>query len=241
MLAAIVAASPTGNSLVKDEIDIQSGRVEFLKQSLTLSLAGIAGAAVLFTDPSRIPVGTTAIIASYVVGFLLLATAGAAYMGLSTYANLLRNLGSTSPDPEPFRKSLVRHSRYTFALIALSALSIAGYAVARVNEANRSGRPTPVTAQQALDTAIRTATSSRQPLRLAEFSQDARTFVARFDVQCVPVQHGAHSRDGRRRNRTGAARGHRTRTICAQPAGPRTFVVRVAKLSGELQSISTLE
>jgi hypothetical protein len=48
-------AAPPPSLPIKDTIDANSGRFEFLKQTLTLGLAGIGGVAALFTDPSRVP------------------------------------------------------------------------------------------------------------------------------------------------------------------------------------------
>lgn len=107
----------TGTSLpspVKDAIDANSGRFEFLKQSLTLGLAGIGGVAALFTDPSRIPADNLSKILLLVAGAGLLFVVAFAIMGLSTYANLLMVTAKNPLDQnevKKFTKGVRNHAR----------------------------------------------------------------------------------------------------------------------------------
>lgn len=82
----------SADSQVKDVIDAQSGRFEFLKQTLTLGAAGLAGIAALFTDPTRIPTDLYSRIAVAIAGLSLISIVAFATMGLSAYANALTTL-----------------------------------------------------------------------------------------------------------------------------------------------------
>src|ERR1700722_10057266 len=75
-------------SPLKDTIDANSGRFEFLKQTLTLGLAGIGGVAALFTDPSRVPGDTFSKWGLVLAGGGPVLVVAFAVMGLSAYANL---------------------------------------------------------------------------------------------------------------------------------------------------------
>jgi hypothetical protein len=75
---------------VKEAVEAQSGRFEFFKQMLTLGLAGIAGAAAILIDSTKIPNDLLSMIAISTFGVALLVTSSASAMGLSTYANFLR-------------------------------------------------------------------------------------------------------------------------------------------------------
>jgi hypothetical protein len=109
----------------------QAGRVEFFKQSLTLSLAGVAGCAALFTGSGGLPGDTGSLVAACASGALLLLTAAWSLMGLSTYANLLGVIGK-GEDPAKFLKGMVGHARGAFLLLALTALAISVYAGLRL-------------------------------------------------------------------------------------------------------------
>ena len=118
---------------VKDEIDAQSGRFEFLKQSLTLGLAGLAGTAAIFTDSTKIPSDPATIITACVIGAALLTVVGFALMGLSVYANLLKadaasTAIATDTNVAAFRKSIVRHAQWVFGAIAATAIAFVVYA-----------------------------------------------------------------------------------------------------------------
>ncbi len=122
------------NELVKDEIDAQSGRFEFLKQALTLGLAGLAGTAAFFTDTSKIPADTWSIWTIIVMGIALLTTVAMSLMGIGVYANLLKAI-SAGDAPDDFRGSLLSHARFVFLAIAATALAFVVYAGAQL--ANR--------------------------------------------------------------------------------------------------------
>jgi hypothetical protein len=124
------------NQLVKDEIDAQSGRLEFLKQALTLGLAGLAGTAAFFTEPSKIPTDAWSIGAIVIMGLALLSTVGASLMGLSVYANLLKAHASREP-ADAFRTSIIQHAKHVFVTISLTAIAFATYAALQLSHRNR--------------------------------------------------------------------------------------------------------
>jgi hypothetical protein len=93
------SSEPSANSSTKDTIEAQSGRFEFFKQSLTLSSAGLAGIAALFTDQSRVPIDLWSRILVGSIGLALLLVVYFSLAGLSTYANLLTAVARTLPVP----------------------------------------------------------------------------------------------------------------------------------------------
>ena len=114
------------NDAVKDEIDAQSGRFEFLKQALTLGLAGLAGTAAFFTDTSKIPDNGWSVFAIIVMGLALLATVAVSLMGISVYANLLK-AHSAGEAVDDFRKSMIGHAKLVFLSIAVVAGAFVSY------------------------------------------------------------------------------------------------------------------
>ena len=116
-----------GAAEVKDEIDAQSGRFDFFKQGLTLGLAGLAGIAAFFTDTAKIPSDSGSLGAVCVIGVALLVVVGAALMGLSVYANLLKANSAGEP-VDGFRKSMIGHARWVFVAILVTALAFIVYA-----------------------------------------------------------------------------------------------------------------
>jgi hypothetical protein len=101
-------------SPLKDTIDTNSGRFEFLKQTLTLGLAGIGGIAALFTDPSRVPSDTCSKWMLLCAGTGLLFVVAFAVMGLSAYANLLTvaaRVPRKADDVDKYSKGVRDHAR----------------------------------------------------------------------------------------------------------------------------------
>lgn len=114
----------------------QAGRVEFFKQALTLSLAGVAGSAALFTSAKGVSEDTASAFVAILSSALLLATAAWSLMGLSTYANLLAAIGK-GEDATPFEKGMVSHARGAFLFLAATAVSITLYAGLRTGASDR--------------------------------------------------------------------------------------------------------
>lgn len=101
-----------------------SGRVDFFKQTLTLSLAGIAGFAVLLINPDNTPQGPMAYWSIVAAGASLLSSAGGAMSGLSVYANLLHRKGDKG-DTGEFVNGIVNHARWCFTSLSAAALAVA--------------------------------------------------------------------------------------------------------------------
>lgn len=235
----------TSAEMVKAEIDTQSGRLEFLKQSLTLALAGIAGVAILFTDPGRIPEAGCSRILAVMVSVFLLFTAGVAYMGLSTYANLLKqvSIGGTIED---HRQSLVNHARLAFIGLALSAVAIAGYAGSQLYQADRRRSAVPeVDPSVALTVAWRSLADQSLPVRLNSFKEESGGYSAKFrlipypEASQEPSPAKALQRRRSKLRRVDAGGGvQRVPKITAPPTElTREYVVRVGK-DGRLQSVT---
>jgi len=168
---------------VKDEIDAQSGRFEFLKQALTLGLAGLAGTAAIFTDTTKIPSNPPAIAAVCVIGAALLALVGFALMGLSVYANLLKADAASvaiatdaDADVAAFRKSLIRHAQLVFGCIALTALGFVTYAANAVVQRDDHH----VTAVEAISVSRKALAAAGCEAQFAAISRDTSVFRATF-------------------------------------------------------------
>lgn len=112
-------------SIVKETVEAQSGRFEFLKQALTLGTAGIAGFSIFFTEPDKLPESFGIRILIFLGSLALLVVTGAALSGMGSYANLLRRTekeeiarvtGVAIPADEPkqdstfYRKDMVKHA-----------------------------------------------------------------------------------------------------------------------------------
>lgn len=124
------------SSPLKDTIDANSGRFEFLKQTLTLGLAGIGGVAALFTDPTRVPGDTfskwSVLCGSIGLGVVVLF----AIMGLSAYANLLTATASSDPTMQPrvpfYAKGVRNHARVVIVGLSVTFLGIGAFALNRL-------------------------------------------------------------------------------------------------------------
>lgn len=126
--------TPTPSPL-KDTIDANSGRFEFLKQTLTLGLAGIGGVAALFTDPSRIPSDALSKWVLLAAGAGLLFVVAYAIMGLSTYANLLTATAKTPPDKNEvtkYTKGVRNHARVVILALFVALIGTVVFAVNRL-------------------------------------------------------------------------------------------------------------
>ncbi|RQH12674.1 hypothetical protein [Bradyrhizobium sp. RP6] len=128
-------------SSLKDTIDANSGRFEFLKQTLTLGLAGIGGVAALFTDPSRVPADGLAKWMLVVAGAGLLVVVAFAIMGLSAYANLLTVTARDPSDPDGVTKyanGVRDHARVVIIGLSVALFFTATFAVNRLFASSNS-------------------------------------------------------------------------------------------------------
>lgn len=134
-------------SLVKETVEAQSGRFEFLKQALTLGSAGIAGFSIFFTEPDKLPESFGIRFIIFLGGLGLLVVTGAALSGIGSYANLLRRIekeenaritGVSIPADEPqqdsnfYRKDTVRHATICLWGLFISALILVVFAGLRI-------------------------------------------------------------------------------------------------------------
>jgi hypothetical protein len=128
-------AAPPSSPPIKDTIDANSGRFEFLKQTLTLGLAGIGGVAALFTDPSRVPSDTFSKWVLVLAGAGLVFVVAFAVMGLSAYANLLTvsaKVPRNTKDVEKYSKGVRDHARVVIIALSVALAGTATFAVNRL-------------------------------------------------------------------------------------------------------------
>jgi hypothetical protein len=175
------------SSPVKDAIDCNSGRFEFLKQTLTLGSAGIAGIAALFTDPTRIPADLLSKLAMFLAGTSLAFVVYYAVMGLSVYANLLAataNEAAGKPLEQPassYFDGLRDHARGVVVALFATFIAIGLFSVNRL-----FFLPTVGTAESAIDAASAfVGKETRQPadtLYLMRFETDNDAFMVTYFV-----------------------------------------------------------
>jgi hypothetical protein len=184
MVVPSTAASP-----IKDAIDSHSGRFEFLKQTLTLASAGLAGIAALFTDPTRIPADSLSKGAILIAGITLAVAIYFSVMGLSVYANLLtttaREAAGENPEPSAsfYAKGLRNHARGVIVGLFLAFIAIGFFAGYRLFS-TAAGTP---------ETAIETASAliskeTKQPpdlLYLTRLEADTDTFTVSYSVPAL--------------------------------------------------------
>lgn len=120
---------------IKDTIDANSGRFEFLKQTLTLGLAGIGGVAALFTDPSCVPSDDFSKRVLVVAGAGLIFVVAFAVRGLSAYANLL-TVSAKNPreeeDVEKYSNGVRNHARIVIVSLSVTLAGTVTFAVNRL-------------------------------------------------------------------------------------------------------------
>jgi membrane-bound ClpP family serine protease len=122
-------------SPLKDTIDANSGRFEFLKQTLTLGLAGIGGVAALFTDSSRVPSDTFSKWMLLCAGAGLLFVVAFAIMGLSAYANLLTVTAKVPRNDDEitgYSKGVRNHARVVILALFVALIGTVTFAVNRL-------------------------------------------------------------------------------------------------------------
>jgi hypothetical protein len=122
---------------VKNAIDSQSGRLEFLKQILTISSTGLGGAAYFFADSGRIPHELSQRVTLLLAVFFLALTVWYSLMGMATYSNLIRQLKREAENPfiETTPRSERLSSRHERAILhfargTIVALGLAGVGLA---------------------------------------------------------------------------------------------------------------
>jgi hypothetical protein len=147
-----------------EEIEAQSGRFEFLKQCLTLGLAGLAGTAALFTDASKLPTLTLTIITLGVFGVALVAITGGSLFGISGYANLLDHFDDENARNR-FRRSPKKWAFAAFCGVLVAPLAMLAFAVEQVWSV-KDGQP--ISAVSANDAAWKAVAMPGCPLALEQ-------------------------------------------------------------------------
>lgn len=184
MVEPVTASSP-----IKDAIDSHSGRFEFLKQTLTLTSAGLVGIAALFTDPARIPTDKLSKGAIFVAGITLAVAIYYAVMGLSVYANLLNatTLDAAGEHPEPpvsfYAKGLRDHARGVTVALFAAFVAIAFFAGYRLFSTTAGSAETAIDAASAL-----ISKETKQPLDtlyLTRLETDIDAFTVTYFVQAL--------------------------------------------------------
>jgi hypothetical protein len=217
VLAAIGMSGTADPNSVKNAIDAHSGRFEFFKQMLTLGLGGIAGIAVFFTDPTRVPKDLLSIIAVCVAGVALGVVVLAAGAGLSAYANLLTNIAranglipaATQTDtvtPQQYATSLVSRARWVFIATLVASLGVIVFASAQMF------RVAPVSAEEAVAktrAVIAKGAGQGEPMLQSLRLQDG-TFIVTFAT--ATTQFTAHV----------AEKGGEVLQLLRQPLAPTT-------------------
>jgi hypothetical protein len=176
------AAPPPPPPPIKDTIDANSGRFEFLKQTLTLGLAGIGGVAALFTDPSRVPSDDFSKRVLVVAGAGLLFVVAFAVMGLSAYANLL-TVSAKNPrkgaDVEKYSKGVRNHARVVIVALSMALAGTVTFAV------NRLFAP-PTTPEGAVTTAtgfvVKETKLTADMIHFDKMETDGDAYVVTFSV-----------------------------------------------------------
>jgi hypothetical protein len=180
-------APPATPLTVKDAIDLNSGRFEFLKQTLTLGSAGIAAIAALFTDTARIPSDLLSKWVIFVAGLALAVVIYNSVMGLSVYANVLiataeEAAGGTPSRPASmFVLSLRNHARGVVIGLFAVFVSLGIFASYRL-----FFLPTTTTAETAIESAASLISKEmKQPvdsLYLSRVETDNDAFLVTFLV-----------------------------------------------------------
>jgi hypothetical protein len=128
-------------SAVKEVVEIESGRFEFFKQMLTMGLAAIAGLAAIFTEPDKIPGELVSRITIVLFAVSAIVVVIWSAMGISTYANHLRDVDNLSrnPDSEDLKKKLAQtgrgmlsHAKVTLVSATVGALALIAFAGAKL-------------------------------------------------------------------------------------------------------------
>jgi hypothetical protein len=193
-LPVLAAGTMSGTGLthvrfspVKEAIEAQSGRLEFLKQALTLGLAGVAGLAALFIDADKVPTGLASRLAVCTGGLALLAVVFFALCGIGTYAQFLRLIEQQETTTPPTEADVAVSRRWiaNFINCCLIALFIAGvlliaFAGIRVFSARAA-----MGSEQALDTGrriIEKQLASGQSATLDNFASEPNDFVVRYVI-----------------------------------------------------------
>jgi hypothetical protein len=145
-------------SAVKEVVEIESGRFEFFKQMIAVGLGGIAGLAAIFTERSKIPDEFLTRSTIIIFAISALVVVGWSAMGISTYANHLRDVDKLARKPEDSvliknrkesEEGILHHARVTLIAAFVGALALIAFAGLQLIN------PHPVGPEAAMETAQR--------------------------------------------------------------------------------------
>jgi len=196
-------------SPVKESIEAQSGRFEFLKQALTLSSAGLAGFSIFFTEPDRLAGSLLVRIIIILAGLALLFVTGAALSGIGSYANFLRRtetearaaaiatttnttttafpIRQTKKTAEYYRHDVVMHANFCLVGLFITGLILTAFAGLRIFSPDRLGP------EQALHRGREIIKDEvalpEQSIALDSFSSDADGYSVKFVIEPTHVMY----------------------------------------------------
>ena len=173
-------------SPVKEAIEAQSGRLELLKQALTLGLAGVGGLAALFIDAGKVPGGPWSKGIICAGGVALLAVAAAALCGIGAYANFLRHT-EAGQNAQHYRTWIARFINARLVALFFAGLLLIVFAAMRIFSTNALGP------EEALATArnfmVKQFTLPPQSLVLNKFVSEPADYVVRYVVESTNVAY----------------------------------------------------
>jgi len=174
-------------SPVKEAIESQSGRLELLKQALTLGLAGVAGLAALFIDADKVPAGFWIKGLICARGVALLAVAALAICGIGAYANFLRQTETSGQNADHYRKWIAHFINACLVALFVAGLLLIAFAATRIFSANALGPETALTTARSF--AEKQLTSPAQSLVLDKFASDPADYVVHYVVEPTNVTY----------------------------------------------------
>jgi hypothetical protein len=172
-------------SPVKEAIEAQSGRLEFLKQALTLGLAGVAGLAALFIDADKVPAGVWIRGVICACGVALLVVAAFAICGIGAYANFLRETETSGNNAGHYRRWIANFINACLVALFVAGLLLIAFAAIRIFSANALGPEKALTTARSF--AEQQLTSPAQSLVLDKFASDAADYVVNYVVEPTSV------------------------------------------------------
>lgn len=189
--AKVEVAKATGPHLVhfsavKETVEIKSGQFEFFKQMLAIGLAGVAGLAAIFTEPTRIPEEFLArsMIVLFAITAILVVIFSA--MGISTYANHLRHVEKLSREPGSSKLEAKRaksesgilwHARVILVMASIGAITLIVFALGQLLNAHTVG---PEAAMELAQRLIRLQPGNPNPKSLDHFQLVGSDYIITY-------------------------------------------------------------
>jgi hypothetical protein len=171
---------------VKEVVEIESGRFEFFKQMLTVGLGGIAGLAALFTEQNKIPDEPLAksMLTIFAISAIVVVIWSA--MGISTYANHLRDVERLARDRQSSalktkrdqsEKGILSHARITLVAASIGAVALIVFAGLKLFSSHPVG---PEAAMEIAQRLIRLQPGNPVPKSLEHFQLVGNYYVITY-------------------------------------------------------------